>query len=323
METFIKILEILKNPQFYFEVLRLAAPLLFAAMGCVVAQKAGATNIGLEGIMLMSALTAVLVQHYTKSIAWAFVAAVVIGLLMGLFIALFALKLRVDIILVGIAVNLIGGGATVFTMFAATGDRTTTTSINLKFFPKVPAATSENPFLDFLAKMFTNQSYLTYLSIVLVFVVAFFLFKTRLGLRIRAVGENPDAAASVGIGVNKIKTVALAISGVFGGLAGAFMTMEILPYFTKGMAQGRGFIALAACAMGGAAPGLTAATCLLFGFFYAFSNYGLSLGFPASLISMLPYVVVIIGLVIVSISIAAKKKKRLSGGASNKAKKAN
>ena len=124
-------------------------------------------------------------------------------------------------------------------------------------------------------------------------------------------GENPDAARSVGVSVNRTKTIALAISGLLGGLGGAFMSMAYLPYFAKGITAGRGYIALAACAMGHATPIGSLLTSILFGFFYALSTYARTLGIPDQLVTMLPYVATLVGLVIYSIRARQKEQKRL------------
>lgn len=311
MSEFMQILGgIFSNPQFYFSVLMMSAPIIFATLGCAVAQKSGCTNLGMEGIMLMSALTGVLVSAYTGQIWLGFIAALIMGVFMGLFVAYFALKLRVDIILVGIAVNLIGSGATVFAMYVFTGDRATTTSLMSGYLPQLSIPLLRD--IPFLGTVLSGHNILTYFAYISVFVLAFLLFRTRLGLRIRAVGETPDAASSVGVSVNRIKTISLAISGLLGGFGGAFMSMAYLSYFSKGMTGGRGFVALAACAMGNANPVACFFTSLLFGFFYALSTYARTLPIPDQLVAMLPYLATIIGLVIFSASVKAKKAKKLS-----------
>lgn len=295
---------------FYYSVIYMTAPIIFATMGCAIAQKAGSINLGMEGMMLMSALTAVLVSAYSKSIWLGFIAALVMGVIMGMMVAYFSLKLRVDIVLVGIAINLIGSGATVFTMYAFTGDRAATTSLQSGNLPRLAVPFIKD--IPFLGEVLSNHNILTYISFISVFVLAFFLYKTRTGLRIRAVGENPNAASSVGVSVNGTKSTALIISGLFGGLGGAFMSMAYLSYFSKGMTGGRGFIALAACAMGNANPIGCMFTALLFGLFYALSNHASTFNMPSQLFAMLPYLATMIDLVIYSAHQKSKKAKKLS-----------
>jgi len=319
MSNFETLLGILTNISFYYAIFRVTAPILFATIGCSIAEKSNSTNMGMEGIMLISAWTAVMVSAKIGiplfGELWGpFVglfAAVVAGTVMGLLVAFFALKMKVDIILVGIATNLIGAGATTFFMYVITGDRSTTTSLQSGTLPQLSI-----PFIrdiPVIGQIVSGQNILTYFSWVVVFVIAFLLYKTKLGLRIRAVGENPDAASSVGISVNKTKTIALAISGCIGGFGGAFMSLVYLSYFSSGITAGRGFIALAACAMGDADPVSSALTALLFGIFYDLANYASSTNIPSQIVAMIPYLTTIIGLVVYSIRRTRLEKKRLRG----------
>ncbi len=302
---------ILTNVNLYYAILRVTAPLLFAAIGCAIAQKAGSTNMGMEGIMQIAALTGVLISAFGGGVWMGLLCAVLAGVIMGLFVAYFALRLRVDIILVGIAVNLIGAGATVFAMYVFTGDRATTTSLQSGYLPSIDIPLLKD--IPLLGQIFSGHNVLTYFAYISVAIIAFVLYKTRLGLRIRAVGENPDAASSVGVSVNKTKTIALAISGALGGFAGAYMSMAYLSYFAKGLTGGRGFVGLAACSMGSANPLGTMLTTLLFGVFYGLSNFARTLHIPDQLVTMLPYLATMVGLVIYSARETSKAVKRSKG----------
>lgn len=313
------LLSIFTNVTFYYAIFRVTAPILYATIGCAVAEKAKCTNMGMEGIMLISAWTAVMVSAKIGiplfGELWGpflgLFAAVVAGTVMGLVVAFFALKMKVDIILVGIATNLIGTGATSFFMYVITGDRATTTSLQSGSLPVLSIPLIKD--IPVLGQIISGQNILTYFSWVVVIIIAFMMYKTKLGLRIRAVGENPDAASSVGISVNKIKTTALGISGCIGGFGGAFMSLVYLSYFSNGITAGRGFIALAACAMGNADPVSSALTALLFGFFYDLANYASATSIPSQLVSMIPYLTTIIGLVIYSQRRAAREKRLMAG----------
>ena len=212
---------------------------------------------------------------------------------------------------IGIATNLIGTGATAFFMYVITGDRATTTSLQSGTLPALSIPLLKD--IPVIGEILSNQNILTYFSWIVVFIIAFMMYKTKLGLRIRAVGENPDAASSVGISVNKIKTTALGISGCIGGFGGAFMSLVYLSYFSSSITAGRGFIALAACAMGNAEPISCALTALLFGFFYDLANYASSTQIPSQLVAAIPYLATIIGLVIYSIRRTAREKRLLMG----------
>ena len=301
---------IFTNANFYFAVIRVTAPILFATLGCAIAEKAGSTNLGMEGIMLVSAFTGVIASAFSGNVWVGLIAALIAGVLMGLVVAYFALKLKVDIILVGIAVNLIGTGLTGFLIYVFTGDRSTTTSLQSGMLPQMHIPGLQD--IPVLGSILSGHNILTYLSYIMVAIMAFLMYKTCLGLRIRAVGENPDAAASVGVGVNKTKTIALAISGLMGGFAGAFMSMAYLSYFAKGITAGRGYIALAACAMGSANPLGSMLTSILFGFFYALSTYARTLNIPDQLVTTLPYLATLVGLVIYSIKVRQNELKKLN-----------
>ena len=308
-----QLLEIFTNANFYHSVLAVTPPILLAALGCAIAQKASMTNMGMEGIMAISSLTGVMASILLgQNHPWIelFVAMVVGGLL-GLAVAVFNLKLKVDIILVGIALNLIGSGGTAFFLYLFTGDRSTSNSFVSGTLPNI-----DIPFIKdipFIGTILSGQNVLTYISYILIVVLSFLLFKTKLGLRIRAVGENPNACESVGISSTNVRTIALIISGILGGMGGAFMSSVYLSYFQRGCAAGRGFIALAACALGDSNPGPVALTSLLFGLFYALSNFARSTGISSYLLNTWPYIVTIISLVVYSINKERKEKKRLAG----------
>lgn len=303
-------------PTFYFMIIQSAAPILLAALGCAVAQKASSTNMGMEGIMTFTALVAVLVSSAVGGAAaggpWVgLLIAMIVGALLGYLVSVFAYRLKIDITLVGIALNLIGTGASVYLMYVLTGDRSTTTSLISGTLPKVSIPLLKD--IPVIGQIFSGHYVLTYISYILVFVLSFFIFKTKLGLRIRAVGENPNAAESVGISSLKIKTTALVLSGLFGGIAGAFMSTCYLPYFSSGLIAGRGFVGLAACMMGSANPGVVCLCCLAFGIFYAFANFANLSNLSIYALGAMPYVVVLIGVVVYSVYMNKKEQKRLKG----------
>jgi len=301
-----QILAVVFNAEFGYSVLRVTTPILFATLAALISDKAGVMNIALEGIMLISALAGVYFSAITGSAGIGLFAAVVAGGLVGLFLAYCALKLKTDIILSGIAINLMGGGGTVFTLFLLTGDKGISSSLASKVLPKITIPVLES--IPVLGTMLSGHNVLTYAAFLFVALVFVFLYKTPLGLRIRAVGENPDAAASVGIGVTKIQYLALALSGMMAGFGGAYMSMGYVSWFSKNMTAGRGFIALAAEAMGGATPLGSMFTSLLFGFFDALSNTLQLMRIPSEFVNMIPYAATVIGLVIYTVRRSSREK---------------
>lgn len=294
------------TPEFGYSVLRVTTPILFATLAALISDKAGVMNIALEGIMLMSALTGVYVSAVSGSAWVGLVAAVVAGGLVGLFLAYCALKLRTDIILSGIAINLMGGGGTVFILFLLTGDKGISSSLASQVLPKITIPGLAG--IPVLGTLLSGHHVLTYTAFLFVLLTFLFLYRTPFGLRLRAVGESPDAAASVGIGVTKMRTIALALSGMMAGFGGAYMSMGYVSWFSKNMTAGRGFIALAAEAMGGATPLGSMLTSLLFGFFDALSNTLQLMRVPSEFVNMIPYAATVVGLVVYTVQKSAREK---------------
>jgi ABC-type uncharacterized transport system permease subunit len=303
------LLNVILTTDFAFSVLRVTTPILFAALGALISNRAGIINIGMEGIMLVSALSGVIVSSYTHSAWVGLLGAVLAGTLMAGILAFFTLKFKTHIILGGVAINMFASGGTVFLLYLLSGDKGSSTSLPSKVLPSVNIPVLQD--IPVLGPILSGHHILTYLSIVAVFVVYYLLNRTPLGLRIRSVGENPHAAQSVGVSVIKIQYMALLLSGFFAGLGGAYMSMGYLSLFTRDMVAGRGWIAIAAESMGRSTTIGTALTSLLFGAADALSNALQVLKIPAELIATLPYVATVIGLVIYAVSETRKKNRKL------------
>jgi simple sugar transport system permease protein len=294
------------SAEFGYSILRVTTPILFASLASVVAERSGASNIALEGIMLFAAMFGAVGSGLSGSLWAGFAAALVGGLAIALALAYFALYLKTDIILAGIALNALAGGGTVFIMYAIIGDKGSTSSIASKVFPKLDIPLVRD--IPVAGKILSGQNALTYLAFAMVAIVWILLFRTRLGMRMRAVGENPSAAASVGIRVNRIKLAALVLSGLLASLGGAFLSMGYMSGFTKGMVSGRGFIALAAAAMGQLSPLPTMVASLVFGFADALSNIMAAMRIPDEFVKMIPYATTVLGLVVFSAMKARQKR---------------
>lgn len=300
------ILQYILTAEFGYSVLRVTTPILFAALASVVAERSGASNIALEGIMLFAAMFGAIGSGLTGNLALGFLIALMGGLIIAMLLAYFALYLKTDIVLAGIALNTLAGGGTVFLMFALIGDKGSTSSLVSSVFPKVEVPLVGS--IPVIGEIVSGQNALTYVAFAMVAVVWVLLFKTRLGVRMRAVGENPDAAASVGIHVNRIKLMALVISGALASMGGAFLSMGYMSGFTKGMVSGRGFIAMAAAAMGQLSPVPTMIASLVFGFADALSNIMAAMRIPDEFVKMIPYATTVLGLVIFSAMKAQRQR---------------
>lgn len=302
-----KLFDIIFTTSFGYSILRVTTPILFASLAALISNKAGVINIGLEGIMLTAALMGVVTSAFTQSALIGVICAVIAGILLSLLLAYFSLNLKSDIILTGIALNLLASGGTVFLLYLVAKDKGISISLKSMIVPEVNIPLiSEIPVLG---SILSGHNILTYLALLTVLLVYIFLYKMPLGLKIRAVGENPNAADSVGISVKRIQYLALALSGALAGLGGAYMSMGYVSWFSRDMTAGRGFIALAAEAMGRGTPFGTLIASLVFGFADALSNVMQSLRVPAEFVQMIPYATTILGLVLYSVKLSNKTKK--------------
>lgn len=299
------------SADFVNAILRATTPILFATLASSVAAKSGICNMALEGMILFSALFGVIFSSLTGSWVLGLLITMALGGIIGLILAFFILDLKADEILSAIAINLIATGGTVLLMLAFSGDRGVSSSVASVSAPSVTVPVlSSIPFIGVLVK---NQNILTYTAILMVLVIHIVLYKTPLGLNIRAVGENKDGAESVGISAKKIQYTALILSGVLASMGGFFLSGGYMNMFTKDMSAGRGFIALAASSMGGDTPVGGFIVSLLFGAAQALANVmQLKGSIPYELVQMLPYLTTLIGLAVYSYS-RMKKRKQLSG----------
>ena len=288
-----------------------ASVLMLVALGGCFAERSGVINIGLEGIMLFSALAGVVTSAWTQSAAVGLLAAILVGVLISALMAYVMLVLRSDITLTGFAVNALGSGCTVFLLYVICNDKGISSSLASKVLPKVNLPLIQD--IPFVGKVLSGHNIMTYVAFLLIIVIYWLVNKTPLGLRIRAVGENPHAAESVGIKVTRIQLIAMLISGVLAGMAGAYMSMGYVSWFARDMMAGRGFIALAAQQLGqGTVVGSMLAS-LAFGAADSLANNLQALRLPSEFVQSIPYAVTIVGLVIYSAS-KKRREQRLAAG---------
>jgi ABC-type uncharacterized transport system permease subunit len=270
------------NPiSFLTQMVRIAIPYLFAASGGVVAERSGIISLELEGLMLVGAFSATLGAHYSGSPWIGVLSGILGGLIFGLIHAFATIRYRADQVIVGIAINLLAIGVTRFFLKLAFASSSNSPRIN-GFGGRAAAHGFDNP--------------LVWMGLLSAPVLAFFLYRTPFGLRVRAVGEHPDAAASVGVSVNKIRYIAVAVSGMLAALGGVFLALD-QHQFTDQMTSGRGFIAVAAVIFGRWDPVKAALACL---FFAAAETLQIQLQgnhvIPSQFIEMIPYALTIIAL---------------------------
>ena len=297
-------LNIFTLPEFYFSIFRISTPILLAALGAMIVDKSGMVNIGLEGTMLFASLCGVLGSGLTRSLSAGLLCAILGSVLLTMIIAYFTLHFQADAVIAGIAINLFAGGGTIFILYTITGDRGISSSVKSAVVP-----TLSIPFLQdipFIGAIFSGHNALTYLAFLAVPVIHFIMNRTVLGLRIRAVGQSVGAASTVGVRPQSIQYIAMLICGVLCGLAGAYMSMGYLSWFTKDMLAGRGFIAIAAQAMGGGSSIATMLAAMLFGAAESLANSMQRLKVPVEFVQMLPYAITILSLAIYSWKIKNK-----------------
>ena len=297
--------DIIVSETFAYSILRVSTPIIFAAMASLVSKKAGVNNIALEGTMLFSALIGVLASAYTQSVLLGLLGAVAIGVGISLVLGYCSIRLKSDIFLVGIAINTFVSSATVFLLYLCTGDKGSSATLPSLAVPTVSLPLVRD--IPVLGTILSEHNVLTYGALVSVLLVSVFLYRTRAGLRMRAVGEYAAAASSVGIRPTQMQYLALCICGVLCGLAGAFMSMGYATWFSRDMIAGRGFIAIAASAMGRDTPLGTLLASLIFGAADALSNSLQIFDVSSDLILMIPYLTTIIGITLYSIKARRKK----------------
>ncbi|ADK79279.1 ABC transporter permease [Sediminispirochaeta smaragdinae] len=273
--------------------LRWGGPLILVSIGEVYAERSGIINMGIEGIMLFGALTGIAVSFFTGSVLIAVLGTILLGTLFGMAFAFFTVDRRANHVVTGLMFNLaaLGGTNLLFAMLSETR------SVRVATFPTLfPESFFDIPVLG---PLLFRQSLITWIAFILPFISSRILYRTNWGLNIRAVGDNPHAAATAGLNVNKYKYQAVILSGIFAALGGCALTLGDVGYFASGgMTAGRGFVVLAAVVVGGWDPLKTALACLVFGAADAAQLRMQTIGsaIPYQFLQMLPYLITIAAL---------------------------
>ena len=271
--------------------LRFATPLLWGALGGLVCERSGVVNIGIEGMMLMGAFFGIFGADVGGSWVVGLIAAMAAGGVLALVHAVFSITLRADQIVGGVAINFLALGITGYLFVDHYGDQGTPDNVS-----RVPDITLPGvKDVGFVGDAIGKTNLLTWLALLMVVALTVFLFRSAQGLRLRAVGEHPRAAETVGLSVIRTRYLAVIASGVLAALGGAYLSIGFLGSFNQNLTAGRGYIALAVVICGRWRPGGAVAFALVFGFSSAiaqrlptFSESG------ATLFQALPYVITII-----------------------------
>jgi simple sugar transport system permease protein len=278
--------------------MRMSTPIIFATLGEIIAERSGVLNLGIEGTMLMGAMTGFLVTFNTGSLWAGVLAAALVGMILSLLMAFLSVHLGLSQHVSGLGITLFSTGLAMFIYRLHFGS------------PIVPPTVE--PFrqvaIPFLSKISVigpslfNQYVLTYLAWLLIPVISILLYKTKIGLKIRTVGENPFAADTVGVNVNLTRTLSLAAGGALIGIGGAFLTLAHQNMFLIDVVGGRGWVSIAMVIFGNWDPLKGAVGAVIFGFLDGLQLrlQGLGIQIPFHVFLMIPYIITIVALVSVS-----------------------
>lgn len=272
--------------------IRLSVPILFAALGGMYSERSGVVNIGLEGIMLVGAFAGVVGSYFTGSYWIGALVAIVSGIFISAIFALITVKIKINQIVSGVAINLLAVGLTSFFYRALFG--ITTVPITVKAFEPINIPILSN--IPIIGEIFFKQTVLVYIAFLLVPISYYVFYKTSVGLSIRTVGEHPMAADTVGIPVNKVRTICVLVSGALAGLGGCFLSLGQFNMFVDNMVSGRGFIAVAAVIFGKWNPKGVLMASLIFGIADALQiRIQMSgLNIPYQFLLMFPYLLTVV-----------------------------
>ena len=280
-----------------YDTLYHATPIILCVLGGLFAYKANVLNIALEGMMLSSAFVATLVYFLTENLSVSILAALLCAMAEGLLFSLLGITLRGNVIIIGLGINLITGAFSKFVLKKMALANISLQSIGAADFKLHIPILKDIPLLS----AFSGHPPITYIAFMFIPIIFILLYQTRFGIYVRVVGENEEAAVSLGISHNAYKYAAILLGGIFCGLAGINLSLERMAMYTPNMTAGRGFIAIAAIYCGQGNPISCAFYAILFGIARALSiNLSIYAGPAAGLFDIIPYFVMIAVLAIVS-----------------------
>jgi len=284
----------------------MATPILFATLGGIFSSHTGIFNVGLEALLNIGAFFAVVGSVNTGSPVGGLIYAVIACVIASLLFAIINLELKANVIIVGLAMNIFAGGLTNYLLVAmldSTGFYQSDLIIGFQ--------TVQIPFIKdipVLGDLLSGHFPLVYIAFFSVWLVYLILYKTPFGFHLRSVGENQEAAESVGINPKKMRYMSMTLCGIFCGFGGTFLSLCYLTLFSEGMVAGRGWLALAAINFGESKPVRSMIACLVFGFADALALRLQQFGLPSQIVLMLPYVSTLV--VLLGSAIADERKKK-------------
>lgn len=291
---------------FIFIIIRVGVPLLFASMSAYVADISGIPNIAVEGIMIFGALFGVYISAISGSAWVGLLGVIAVGVVLALVLAFFTMKMKASPIMVGIALNLFASDFSVWLLLIWTGSKGTTASLPSKVLPTVDLPIIKD--IPFIGEILSGHYLLTYVCIALAILIYILVYKTPFGLHMKACGLDAHAAESVGIKVNKVRLIAIIISGVLAALGGAYLSMGYLSIFSSNMTASRGWTGIAANAVGQGNFLIVVITTIIFAAAQAVVNQLILFELPSELINTIPYICVLLAMIFLSVKKYNKKK---------------
>ncbi len=279
--------------------LRMMTPILFVALGSALCNRVFIFNIGLEGMMLMGAFSAIVANFYTGSVAVSLLAAMLSSMLVAYVAGVFMVKFKGAMLVVGVSINSLVSGLTTFLMQLVFGGKGAYVSPDLVSLPKIDVHFLSG--MPLLETMFSALTYLDLFAFVLAVILYLFLFRTVTGFRMRSVGINKVAAESLGINADRLQIRTVVFSGLLSGLGGCLLTMGGVTMFAQNITAGRGFIAMAAGTLGAAHPLGVIASSAFFGLAQSMANMLQNSAISSQLTMALPYVATVVALALYNV----------------------
>lgn len=301
------ILNTFLSVSFLFIVIRVGVPLIYASLSAYVADIAGIPNIAIEGLMIFGALFGVYFSSLFNSSWLGLLCAVMLGVVCAIIMSFFTIKMKANPIMVGIALNLFASDFSVWLLLVWTGSKGTTGNLASKVLPtwNIPLIKD----IPIIGEIFSGHYFLTYVCFLIIILLYILIYKTPFGLRMKACGLDQSAAESVGIKVNQVRFIAIIISAILATLGGAYLSMGYLSIFSNNMTASRGWMGVAASAVGNGNMLIVLLTTGLFAVAQGVVNELILTNLPSELVNTIPYICVTLGLIFLSIRKNNKGKK--------------
>ncbi len=257
---------------FFYSLIRISTPIIFVGICSTLSAQAGLLNMAGESMMLVASLAGVIFSALFQNVWLGILGGVLCAMAITLFICFAAFYMKVDLYLMSISMNMAMGGGVIFVMWLLTDTKANTAGS----IPSLALGNLDIPIIKdipFIGTILSGHNIFTYIAFIMTAVVWFLLYKTKLGLRMRAIGQNPQAAESLGVNSKRIYTIAFLIAAAVGALGGMYLSMGYQNFFSKGLTANRGFIGMAASTTGNNQPLGALIMSLVFGLAYAVSNY--------------------------------------------------